>query len=172
MTRDGSFQSPASPPGARRRPPAAVTRFPAGLTLRIARAYDHEAIVALDERSGADVAIARYVRDPARPNKADVAVTVVDDWQGLGLGTLLLDVISARARDEGISTALMLAQNREMRDLFERFGPVRVSDRESAAAEIKVTIPVVRVAPGLKKLLGIAARAGAGMPLPACHDSH
>jgi GNAT superfamily N-acetyltransferase len=46
-----------------------------------------------------------YVRDVRRPDTAEVAVTVVDEWQGRGLGTLLLEVISARALDEGVSTS-------------------------------------------------------------------
>jgi GNAT superfamily N-acetyltransferase len=60
---------------------------------------DHEAMFALDE-SGEGVGVARYVRSAARPDTAEVAVAVVDSWQGRGLGTLLLQAISARARDE------------------------------------------------------------------------
>jgi hypothetical protein len=41
---------------------------------------DHEAMIALDE-SGEGVGDARYVRDNARPDTAEVAVTVVDGWQ-------------------------------------------------------------------------------------------
>jgi GNAT superfamily N-acetyltransferase len=66
--------------------------------------HDHEAIIALDEQTGEGIGVARYVRDQERPEVAEVAVTVIDDWQGRGLGTLLLEVISARAREEGITT--------------------------------------------------------------------
>ncbi len=112
------------------------------------------------------------MRDPARPDRAEVAVTVTDDRQGLGLGTLLLDVTTARARDEGIETftAMMLAQNRDMRDLFERLGAVRVIDRDNAAVEIEVAIPAVGVAPELKELLGISAREDVAIPVPAARD--
>jgi GNAT superfamily N-acetyltransferase len=58
---------------------------------------DHEAMIALDE-SGEGVGVARYVRNNPPPDTAEVAVTVVDGWQGRGLGTLLLQAISARAR--------------------------------------------------------------------------
>ena len=53
-------------------------------------------------------------------------MTVIDDWQGRGLGTLLLEVISARAREEGITTftALMLAINEEMLDILRHLDPV------------------------------------------------
>jgi GNAT superfamily N-acetyltransferase len=64
--------------------------------------HDHEAIVALDEESGEGIGVARYVRTRERPEVAEVAVTVVDDWQGRGLGTRLLEVVSARAREEDI----------------------------------------------------------------------
>jgi GNAT superfamily N-acetyltransferase len=104
--------------------------------------HDHEAMVALDE-SGEGVGDARYVRDNARPDTAEVAVAVVDGWQGRGLGTLLLRAISARARDEGVRTftALMLASNHEMMDLFEHLGPVRIVGRARGTVEIEVAIP-------------------------------
>jgi len=93
--------------------------------------HDHEAMIALDEATGEGIGVARYVRDSERPAVAEVAVTVIDDWQGRGLGTLLLEVISARAREEGITTftALMLATNHEMMDVINALGPVRIVDK-------------------------------------------
>ena len=122
--------------------------------------HDHEAMIALDERGEAGLGDAFYVRDPTRPDTAEVAVTVVDSWQGRGLGTLLLEAISARARDEGIRTftALMLAHNTEMLHLFERLGPVRIVDRAAGTVQLEVAIPTVGVAPELNELLRIAAR--------------
>ena len=121
---------------------------------------DHEAILALDEREKEGLGVAHYVRSIERPELAEVALTVIDDWQGRGLGTLLLEVISARARQEGIKTfsALMLAENREMRDLLDRLGPVRVIDQEPGTVEVEVAIPDTEVAPELQELLRIAAR--------------
>jgi GNAT superfamily N-acetyltransferase len=122
--------------------------------------HDHEAMVALDEACEEGLGVARYVRDPARRDRAEVAVTVVDDWQGRGLGTILLDVISARARREGIRTftALVLAENHKMRDLLEELGPVRTVDQAQGTMELEVPIPDVGVAPALRGLLRIAAR--------------
>jgi GNAT superfamily N-acetyltransferase len=118
---------------------------------------DHEAIVALDERGSQGVGIARYVRSDERRNVAEVALAVIDDWQGRGLGTLLLDVISARARQQGIKTfsALMLAENREMRALLDRLGPVRIIDEDRGTVEVEVAIPAVAVLPTLRKVLPI-----------------
>ena len=75
-------------------------------------------MIALDEKTGEGLGVARYVRNPERPDAAEVAVTVIDDRQGKGIGTLLLEVLSARAREEGIATftALMLAANEAMLD--------------------------------------------------------
>src|SRR5437879_2699205 len=64
--------------------------------------HDHEALGALDQTEGRGVGVARYVRDAADPHSAEIAVTIVDDWQGRGLGTELLAQLSGRARAEGI----------------------------------------------------------------------
>jgi GNAT superfamily N-acetyltransferase len=91
---------------------------------------------------------------------------VIDEWQGRGLGTLLLDVISARAREEGITTftALMLAENKEMLDLIESRGPVRIIDRSTGTVEIEVPIPTTAGPAGLRSLLRIAARHDVAVP--------
>ena len=114
--------------------------------------------MALDEASGEAVGVVRYVRTCGR-EVAEAAVTVVDDWQARGLGTLLLGVISARAREEGIRrfTGLLLASNKEMLDVLEHLVPVRVIDRELGTVEIEVPIPKVGLSPTLRKLLRIAA---------------
>jgi GNAT superfamily N-acetyltransferase len=128
---------------------------------------DHEAIIALDEKTGEGLGVARYVRSKERTEAAEVAVTVIDDWQGRGLGTLLLEVLSARAREEGIRsfTALMLATNEEMMDLLRRLDPVQIVDRESGTVEIEVPIPEIGLAPALQKLLRISAYTDVVAPL-------
>jgi GNAT superfamily N-acetyltransferase len=129
--------------------------------------HDHEAIVALDERTGEGIGVARYVRTPERPLAAEVAVTVIDDWQGRGLGTVLLDVISARARQEGIThfTALMLATNQQMMSLLEHLSEVRITDREAGTLEIETPIPPIGLSPVLRKLLRLAAAQDVAVPL-------
>jgi RimJ/RimL family protein N-acetyltransferase len=123
-------------------------------------------MIALDERGEEGLGDAFYVRDARRPDTAEVAVTVVDEWQGRGLGTLLLGVLSARALDEGVGrfTALMLARNQAMMDLFERLGQVQVVGRAAGTVEIEVAIPAVAVAPELRELLRRARRQGAADP--------
>jgi GNAT superfamily N-acetyltransferase len=122
--------------------------------------HDHEAMIALEEASGEGIGVARYIRNPERPQEAEVAVTVVDDWQDKGVGTLLLEVLSARAREEGITrfTALMLARNEEMMDVLRELYRVRIVDQEAGTVEIEVPIPEMGLAPALRKLISIAAR--------------
>ena len=135
--------------------------------------HDHEAILALDEHCTEGLGIARYVRDRNRPDVAEAAVTVIDDWHGRGLGTILLRAISARARDEGITTftASVLGNNRRMLDLLDELAPMRIVDRELGTVEIEVPIAAVGVSPALKKLLDLAARHDIGVPLRHGSDS-
>jgi len=71
--------------------------------------HDHEALGAVDRAGGHGVGIARYIRDADDPQAAEIAVTIVDDWQGRGLGTELLAQLSDRARREGIRRFTALA---------------------------------------------------------------
>jgi GNAT superfamily N-acetyltransferase len=135
--------------------------------------HDHEAIVALDEHCTEGLGIARYIRSRSRPDVAEAAVTVIDDWQGRGLGTILLRAISARARDEGITafTASVLANNRRMLDLIDELAPGRIVNHELGTVEIEVPIAAVGVTPALKQLLGIAARHDIGIPPGHGHEA-
>jgi RimJ/RimL family protein N-acetyltransferase len=84
----------------------------------------HEALVAIDPVAGEGVAVARYAAWPDRPGVADVAVTVVDAWQGRGVGTALCQRLLGRAREEGIErlTATTMSDNSAARALLARLG--------------------------------------------------
>jgi len=86
--------------------------------------HDHEALAALDLAVGHGVGIARYIRDAHDPRAAEIAVTIVDDWQGRGLGAELLARLSDRARQEGIRrfTALADAGNVAVAALLRNAG--------------------------------------------------
>jgi len=102
--------------------------------------HDHEALGALDH-TGGGVGIARYVRDADDPHAAEIAVTVVDDWQGRGLGTELLAQLSGRARAEGIRrfTALASADNTVVAALL-RSASAGVVRREHGTVEYEITL--------------------------------
>ncbi len=116
--------------------------------------HDHEALIAL-VADGTLVGVARSVRSATDPEVAEAAVTVADDWQGRGLGTVLLGLLADRAHDEGIRrfTALMLATNRDMLDLFEKLGPIRILERASGTIELEITLPPDGPGPHLRELL-------------------
>jgi len=99
--------------------------------------------------------VARLVRSHNDPQAAEVAVTVADDLQGRGLGTALLGFLADRARAEGIRrfTALILASNREMLDLLEDLGPVRILERASGTIELEIALPAAGAGPHLRELL-------------------
>jgi len=59
---------------------------------------DHHALVAFIE--GRPVGIARLVRDGS---SAEVAYAVADEWQGHGIGTVLVERLAADARAAGIT---------------------------------------------------------------------
>jgi RimJ/RimL family protein N-acetyltransferase len=103
--------------------------------------HDHEALGALDHADGRGVGIARYVRDADDPQAAEIAVTIVDDWQGLGLGTELVAQLSARARAEGIRrfTALVAADNPAMAGLLRNVRAELVG-REPGALQYEITL--------------------------------
>jgi GNAT superfamily N-acetyltransferase len=105
---------------------------------------DHEAIGALDPRTGAGLGVARYLRNPHRPDTAEAAVAVVDDWHGRGLGGVLLRRLCRRAKANGIETftASLLTDNRSMMHLFERLGRVSVRELDGPTMEIDVELPV------------------------------
>jgi GNAT superfamily N-acetyltransferase len=59
---------------------------------------DHEAIGALDAKTGDGIGVARYIRDPDQRDVAEAAVSVID-WQGRGLGAVLLERLARQARE-------------------------------------------------------------------------
>ncbi len=84
----------------------------------------HDAIAAVDQRDGSIVGVGRYAHADDRPGVAEVAVTVADGWQGMGIGTVLARRTALRARANGFTllTATTLRENRPARALLRRFG--------------------------------------------------
>jgi GNAT superfamily N-acetyltransferase len=118
--------------------------------------HDHEALGALDPADGRGLGIARYIRNVEDREGAEVAVTVVDEWQRRGLGTELLSRLADRARQEGIRhfTALVAADNVAVVGLLQDSGiGVRVTERESGTVEYEITLPPHGLGHGLRALL-------------------
>jgi RimJ/RimL family protein N-acetyltransferase len=96
---------------------------------------DHVALVATADEDGEPAVIggARYV--VTRPGQAEVAFTVVDEYQGQGIGAALVRHLVGIARAAGLTelTAEVLPDNTPMLKLFERTG-LPLSKRRDAEA--------------------------------------
>jgi GNAT superfamily N-acetyltransferase len=100
---------------------------------------DRDALIALDARGIAGVA--RYAALPGR-STYDVAVVVADDWQGKGLGRLLMRRLANVARLRGIRRfrATIIADNRRALALVRALSPHATFHYESG--EIEADIPL------------------------------
>lgn len=105
---------------------------------------DHVAWVAVTSEQDRDVGIgvARFVRIDGEPDVAEAAVTVLDDYQGQGLGTVLLGVLAAAAARRGIRVfrTYVLGENTDMLNLFEALGATRTA-AEPGVYQIDLKVP-------------------------------
>lgn len=85
---------------------------------------NHVALVAVAEEDGRKVIIGggRYI--VTEPGKAEIAFVVIDDYQGQGLGSLLMRHLAALARKGGLKELIadVLPENTAMRKVFGKFG--------------------------------------------------
>ena len=85
---------------------------------------NHVALAAEAEEDGRMVIIGggRYI--VTEPGKAEIAFVVIDDYQGQGLGTLLMRHLAAIARKAGLKELIaeVLPENTAMRKVFGKFG--------------------------------------------------
>jgi RimJ/RimL family protein N-acetyltransferase len=100
----------------------------------------HVALVALAEENGAKSIVGggRYV--VSEPGQAEVAFTVVDKYQGRGLGAALLRHLAAIARQAGLRelVAYVMPDNRAMLKVFEKSGLKYTAKREAGSVYVKL----------------------------------
>lgn len=103
---------------------------------------DHEAVGAIEPAGGGGIGIARFVRDRPGGESAEAAVAVADEWQGRGLGWVLLERLAARAQELGVRefTASLLTTNRAMLGLFARLGRSEVDNEGGTTARLNVCL--------------------------------
>jgi RimJ/RimL family protein N-acetyltransferase len=120
---------------------------------------NHEALGAFEPEGGKLVGVARFVRLAPGSDAAEVAVTVVDAWQGRGLGTELLERLTARARSGGIHrfTALVAADNAPMIELLRGIGASIHADGSSGALEYEIELEPAGLGDKLRTALRAAA---------------
>jgi GNAT superfamily N-acetyltransferase len=105
--------------------------------------HDHFACVAvLLEPTPIGIGVGRYVREEEDPTVAEVAVTVLDEHQRRGVGTLLTHTLAEIAVTNGITTFVnyVLWQNRAAIDPLIEEG-ARVSPAEPGIARVEIDLP-------------------------------
>jgi GNAT superfamily N-acetyltransferase len=103
----------------------------------------HDAVAALLADGGVGVGVGRWIRLEDEPEKAEVAVTVLDEYQGRGIGTLLLGTLAQRAMDRGVEcfVARVLWENIAWLESWRSLG-ARVEADEPGVARIEFDLTV------------------------------
>jgi GNAT superfamily N-acetyltransferase len=110
---------------------------------------DHVAVGA--ERGGFAIGtreglgVARFIRLADQPDTAEMAVAVIDDLQGRGLGRLLVQVLCGVARDRGVRRfrALVLPDNLAMQELIHELDPAAEIGSEDGVRTFTLLVPDV-----------------------------
>ncbi len=105
---------------------------------------DHVAVVAVDpRRPEAILGVARWIRDPTRPDRAEAAFVVVDRAQGSGVGSALAIALTDLAVVRGVTTLTgsMLSDNRQSEGMFRRMGGELTVRRQGITNEVVTTLP-------------------------------
>jgi acetyltransferase len=89
--------------------------------------YDREiAIVGITTKNGEKqmVGVVRMIMEPPDFKRAEVAIVVGDPWQGLGLGSKMMDCIIDVAKDKNLDHVygVILRDNKRAIDLFKEKG--------------------------------------------------
>jgi GNAT superfamily N-acetyltransferase len=103
---------------------------------------NHVALVVVVEESGRPVIAGggRYVA--VQPGKAEVAFAVVDQYQGQGIGRMLMHHLAAIARGAGLKelVAEVLPDNIPMLKVFEKSGLPLSTKRESGVVHVTLRL--------------------------------
>ena len=102
------------------------------------------ALVSIDDHHlGVPVGVARMIRYGQQPTAADVAVTVLDEWQGRGVATALLDELM-RQRPVGVTELIttITADNKPSLAMLRRLGKTTVTPAGINRLDVTVDLTV------------------------------
>lgn len=99
-------------------------------------------VVHIDGQPPEGIGVARMIRYEDRPQEADVAVTVVDEWQGKGAATILLDALM-KMRPQGVVRLVtqVADDNAASLAMLKRLGATSVTPAGEEALEVRVELP-------------------------------
>jgi GNAT superfamily N-acetyltransferase len=103
---------------------------------------DHIAWIATTRRQG--IGVARCVRDAADPSVAEAAIVVGDEWQGRGVGRLLVDALRRAALAQGVTRfrGEVRADNRRMLALVTAVHGTIAGPSADGSGTVVVELPV------------------------------
>ena len=115
--------------------------------------------LSLDQPDQIGLGVARYIRDKTRPNQAEAAVAVIDDYQGRGLGRLLLSKLANSARENGIDAfiAYLAPDSPAVIHLLHNVAAATTSNEDGL---VKVLLPLGAADPGPSEAMLRAAAGG------------
>ena len=104
--------------------------------------------------------IGRFARLPSEPHVAEVALTVIDEAQGHGLGSLLLGVLYCLARSHGVTAfrAVVMPHNQGLVERLRAIGGAVHHEEGQVIIDVPVVtdtdlLPSTPEAEGLKRVL-------------------
>lgn len=115
--------------------------------------------------------VARFFRLAHAPEVAEVAITVVDDAQGKGLGRILMDKLVEAARERGVERFdfRVLAGNVPMYKLVQTLAPCEPEqDDDSLCFSVPLGAPARGGTELLRSLLALAAQGALTLIGPTC----
>lgn len=94
---------------------------------------------------GLGVGVGRYIVSDDDPTRAELAVAVIDEYQGRGIGRLLLEAVIAEAFDNGVTTvtATVLSSNEAMLSVLAGMGATLQWDPDDRTV-FELEIPIGR----------------------------
>jgi GNAT superfamily N-acetyltransferase len=101
------------------------------------------AVLDTDGNEGEGIGVARFFRAVDDPEVAELGITVVDHWQGRGVGRLLLErlVRAAAARGVRRTRAHLMAENRQVLQLIKPYLQGASIDHDGPLVTIEMRVP-------------------------------
>ena len=92
---------------------------------------------------GPGLGVARFMRLPESHEAAEIAVSIVDEAQGQGLGTILMHELSAAAREKGVTRFVAWVQpdNEPMKALVLKMDPMAHARHEDGLLLYDFAVP-------------------------------
>lgn len=99
------------------------------------------------ERPFRGIGIARLVRSSEKPQEAEMAITIIDEYQGQGLGTILINLIALAASEREISrlTFTSLPQNSNIHKLIQKIGAPQMGESEMDYVQLYLDMKTVNL---------------------------